>query len=308
MSSKGNENKQSKLKEKLAVGIKPLSVLFFCASLVSIVLRTLQMTKYIDSETGFYTGGKAIAVVLYAVLGISALVFCGVSYVSRDCAKLSFYNKENKTVGCVTALMSLAFFIDSFSSFGRSVDSLNYSTASQYTSLMTSGAVPQLIQSIFALLSAIFFIILAKDMIKGKASASNRKILATMPVWWAGARLIHRFLRQISFIEISDLLLELLMVGAMVIFFMALAQVVSGVYSDGFRWRVFAMGYTAALLALATSIPRLVLSFVQGGAFINAQHPFYLCDLVFALFALTLIIYHKPSDETAEENAEVTAE
>ncbi len=305
MSSDKNEKIESKFKEKLSVSVKPLGILFFCVAIVSIVLRAIQMAKYIDVETGFYTGGQALKFVLYAVIAVSALIFCGVSYLSRDCAGLSFYNNENKTAGVVCAMMALAFVFDSITSFGNSFDSLGQSVSGNYTSLMSSGAVPSMLQGFFGIFSAVFFLILSKDMLKGKAAASNRKFLATMPVWWAGARLIHRFLRQISFVEVSDLFLELLMIGAMLIFFMALAQVVSGVYSDGARWRIFGLGYTASLIALTLSVPRLVFSIVGGGAFINPDHPFFLCDLVFALFAVTVILCYKPQQAEAEETETV---
>ena len=297
------EKKDSQLKEKLAVSVKPLGLLLLCASIVCVVLRAIQMSKYIDAETGFYTGGEMIKVILYGVLALAALVFCAVSYVSRDCAKLSFYNTENKTVGFVSVLMGVAFLFDSLTSLS---DSFGATSTGNYTSLMKSGAAPLSMQALFGFFSAIFFFVLAKDMLKGTCASSNRKILATMPVWWAGARLIHRFLRQISFVEVSDLLLELLMIGAMLFFFMAMAQVISGVYSDGFRWRIFALGYTAALLALTTSVPRLIFSVVNSN-FINPQHPFSLCDLMFALFAVTLILCHKPQEIEAEEVKNETA-
>ncbi len=304
--SKKSQKREPKYKEKLNVSIKSLPMLFFCSGLICIVLRTLQIAKHIDPATGFYTGGEAVKYVLYAILAICALIFCGMTFFSRDCAKLSFYNTENKPIGFVSAVMACAFFYDSADNFFESFGSVSQISSANYTSFMTSGTIPMLIQSFFGFFSAVFFLILAKDMIKGTSAASKRKILATMPVWWAGARLIHRFVRQISFVEISDLLLELLMIGTMLFFFMSMAQIVSGVYSDGFRWRIFGLGYTASLLALTTSVPRLIFSFVSGGAFINPSHPFYLCDLIFALFALTVILCHKPQNaDMAEETSEV---
>ena len=291
---KGKKSKGLEIKEKMNIGTKNLSMLFFCASIVAVVLRTLQMTRYIDPATGFYTGGNAVIFILYAILTASALIFCGISFLSKDCAKLSFYNTKNKAIGFAGVLMGLAFLYDSADSLFGGLSSLGQVSSSNYTAFMTSGTIPTAIQSFFAFFSAIFLFILAKDQFKGTSSASKRKFLATMPVWWAGARLISRFIRQISFVEVSDLLLELLMIGAMLFVFMSMAQVVTGVYSDGFRWRIFGLGYTASLLALATSLPRLILSFVDGGAYINAQHPFYVCDLVFAIFAVTVILCHKP--------------
>lgn len=294
MSSKEEKAaKQPKFKESMNVSTKPLVMLFCCAVVVCSVLRALQMAKYIDPETGFYTGGSVLKIALYAILGVCALIFFVVSYVSKDSSQITFYNAENKSMAFVSALMGFTMFYDCYDSLSDCVKSAFYSNSSSYTTIMSSGTLPSLLQSFFALFSGVFFLILAKDLIKGKASASKRKVLATMPVWWAGARLIHHFVRQISFVEVSDLFLELLMLAAMLLFFMALAQVVTGVYSDGFRWRLFAFGYIAALIALAISLPRLIFSFISSGAFINSLYTFNLADLVFAIFAFTLILSYK---------------
>ena len=299
------KKREPKFKEKMDVSLKALPLLFFCAGLVCIVLRTLQTAKYIDPATGFYTGGKAAEIALYAILLLSGLIFCVMSFFSRESAGLSFYKTKNKAIGFAAAAMGFTFLYDCADNFFSSFFSIGNINSANYTSFMTSGTIPMLIQSVFALFSAVFFLILAKDMIKGTSAASKRYFLATAPVWWAGARLMHRFVRQISFVEVSDLLLELIMVGFMLIYFMSMAQVVTGVYSDGFRWRIFGLGYSASLLALTTSIPRLIFSFVQERAFINPDHPFFLCDLMFALFAVTVILCHKPQQA---DKAEVIAE
>lgn len=301
--------KEPKYKEKMNVSLKPLSILFFCAVIVTSALRALQMAKYIDPETGFYTGGEAVKYTLYAIITIAAIVFFVISYFSSDSGKISFYKTKNQTIGFVSAVMAFTFFYDSFSSFGNSVTSVYGSNSANYASFMASGTIPSLLQSAFALMSALFFLIFAKDMIKGTDTSSNRKILATMPVWWAGSRLVGGFVRQISFMEVSDLFLELLMLACMLIFFMALAQVITGVYSDGFRWRIVGFGYAGAFLALTLSLPRLIFSFVSDGAFINSSYPFNLSDLVFAFFALTIILCHKPvSNDRNMQNEQVESE
>ncbi|MBQ7295684.1 MAG: hypothetical protein IJW86_05755 [Clostridia bacterium] len=289
--------REPKFKEKMNVSLKSLPMLFFCAGLVCVVLRTLQTAKYIDPETGFYLGGEAVKAVIYAVLLLSGIIFCLMSFFSRESASLSFYKTKNKAMGFAAAAMGFTFIFDSADNFFSTFGSAAQINSANYTEFMTSGTIPMLIQSFFALLSAVYFFILAKDMLKGTASASKRYFLATAPVWWAGARLMHRFVRQISFVEVSDLFLELIEIALMLVFFMSLAQVVTGVYSDGFRWRIFGLGYSASLLALTMSIPRLIFSFVKDGAFINPSHPFYLCDLMFAIFALTVILCHKKEKE-----------
>ena len=77
------KKREPKFKEKMDVSLKALPLLFFCAGLVCIVLRTLQTAKYIDPATGFYTGGKAAEIALYAILLLSGLIFC-VMYFSAE--------------------------------------------------------------------------------------------------------------------------------------------------------------------------------------------------------------------------------
>lgn len=308
MSSKDEKTvKEPKFKEKLDVSLKPLISLFCCAGLVCAVLRAIQMAKYIDPETGFYTGGTAVKIVLYAILIVASLIFLCLSYVSSDSGKISFYKVQNKSMAFASALMGFAMFYDCYDSLKNCVNDIYYSGTGSYTTAMTSGVLPSLLQSFFALLSGIFFLILAKDLIRGTARASKKKFLATMPVWWAGARLIYRFVRKISFMEVSDLLLELLMIACMLLFFMALSQVVTGVYSDGFRWRIFAYGYIAALFSVTISLPRLIFSFISNGAFVNSLHQFSLADFIFAIFTIIYILSYKDSI-TCEQEATKQAE
>lgn len=290
--------------QKDNVSLKPLTGIFFFACLAGIVLRTLQMAKYIEPETGFTTGGMVFQYALYALLAASAIAFFVTAYLSSQSAKLNLYCNKNKTVGAVTAVMGVFFIYDSLDSFFGAMSASMSSYSSEFTTLMKSGTMPLLIQSFFGFFAGIFFFILAKDLIKGTGSASKRRIMATAPVWWAGSRLILRFVRQISFVEISDLFLELIMLAFMVMFFMALSQLVSGVYSSAIRWRIYGLGLPAALIALTLNVPRLILSFVQGGAFINPEHPFCVADLIFGVFVLVLVIFSKPYEAASEEEAE----
>ena len=93
------------------------------------------------------------------------------------------------------------------------------------------------------------------------------------------------------------------MLGLAVMFLVAFAQVNSGVYSDGFFWRITGFGFPAALIALTLSVTRLVFAFVSGGSFINPDHPFNIADFAFSLFIIVLLFeLRKPSSEntTAE--------
>ena len=277
-------------KENLSIAI--LTKVFLIAFAVGTVLRCIQMAKFIDPETGFFTGGSALNILFYALLAAAIAVFCAVSFLSADCNKTEISGCCDSKFAKATRFMAFGFIIDSIASFSFGVYNSG-SSSTAYTDIMKSGTLPMMLESIFALLSAIYFFILASDFSKGTAKAYSRKIMATAPVFWAGARLIYRFLRQISFIEVSDLFLELIMVAFMVMFFMALAQVASGVYKDTVKWRLAGFGLSAGLIAAVLSVSRILMSLVEMVAqsdFTVSGHSGSLADLLFAVFAISMAV------------------
>ena len=250
---------------------------------VAIVLRAIQMAKFIDNETGFATGGKAFSVVLILVIIATVLAFVVKAFLSAESEKIQLQGVKSKSLGTVTALFSLSLLFDFVSGFTAGGE-----VSADLKGLMLTGTMPRFLQSFFALFAAFYFLILANDFLKGKADASKHRVLAIMPVGWAGFRMICRFVRQISFVKVSDLFFELVMLAFMLIFFMAFAQVISGVYSDGFQWRIPAFGASAALIAGMLSVPRLIFTFVGYESYINPQHTFQITDLAFFAFVIVL--------------------
>ena len=115
----------------------------------------------------------------------------------------------------------------------------------------------------------------------------GRKVLAVTPVFWATMRMIQRFTRTISFIFVSDLLLELFMIAFMMMFFLSFAQLASDVNSRHVVNKVYAYGLIGAMLAAVVSIPRIILSIVDS-SLIVASNPLEICDLGFLVFVVAL--------------------
>lgn len=254
------------------------------SAVVAIVLRIIQMAKFIDNETGFSTGGTVFGIILILVLISTVIAFAVKAFVSAESERIQIQGVKSKALGAATAFFSVSLLFDFISGLTSMADS----DAGDFRTLMLTGAMPRFLQSVFALLSAFYFLFLAKDYFKGTSNASKHKVLAIMPVAWAGFRMVCRFVRQISFIKVSDLFFELVMLAFMLIFFMAFAQVASGVYSDGFRWRIPAFGASAALIAGMLSIPRLIFTVISYESFINPQHTFQLADFAFFVFIFVL--------------------
>ncbi len=288
-----------------------LTVFAVSAALLTI-LRLFQIKTSVDASTGFYNKTGFLVILFYVLLGISCLYMPFSAFVSADSKAVTLENKKSTSMFWITLVFSFLTFFDGVSSFIKSILGADNTqvVGSVFKSLMTSGAIPLFLQSVFAVLSGIFFIELAFSFKKGNGSAGKHRILALMPVGWIASRLLHLFVRKISFLRVSDLLLELLMCAFMVLFFMAFAQVSSNVYSTDSRWRLIGFGMPAALLSAIVSLPRLFYT-IADKSFINENHPFVAADLAFLVFmaALGLVLLKKetPATPIAEEESEVVS-
>lgn len=282
-----------KLKESKEIFLyRRLPLIFFLCTSATVIIRTVQMFFFIEREAGFYTGGELLQVLLYFLIAVSGVGFAAVSFLSKESSKITLRMKKDTALSALTVLLSVSFLYDSLSSFFGAFDSIGRVSygASAFQSMMLSGTIPQMFQSAFALLSAAYFIIFAKSIIKGTDSAAGHKLLAVAPVGWAGFRLIHRFVEQISYVRVSELFLELILLALFVMFFMSFAQVSSGVYVKNARWRLVGLGLPAALISLTLNIPRMLFVLLKGTDELYAKYPFRVADFVAALFIAVIVI------------------
>ncbi len=282
-----------KLKENKEISLyNKIPLIFFLCCAVTVVLRTVQMFFFIEREAGFYTGGNLIKVLLYVLIAVASLAFAFVAFLSKETAQVSLRMKKDTGLSALAALVSVSFLYDSLTAFAGSATSVGTASygATAFQSMMLSGSIPQFFQGIFALLSALYFLFFAKGIIKGTHSAAKHRILAVAPVGWAGFRLIFRFVEQISYIRVSELLLELVLLALFVMFFMAFAQLSSGVYVKNSRWRMTGIGLPAALISLTVNVPRILFAVIKGTDALYSKYPFKVCDFVLALFIAVLVV------------------
>lgn len=292
-----------KLKHSKDISLKLLVTLGFISGLVFAVLRCLQTAKFIDPETGFSIGSDFITGLVYGIAAALAVAFILIGYFSKDTASIDLYGIKNKTAGAFSVAFGIALVYDCFDSFFQSITLAETGfIGSEFSEMMTSGVFPAIMQSIFAIISAFYIFFLAKDFLKGTTTASKHRILALMPVVWAGFKLISRFIKKINYIKVSDLFFELFLYSFMLLFFLAVAQLVSNVYSDEGRGKLVSCGLSGAVIAFGINASRLAFT-IAGGAFVNKQYPFNLADFLFSLFAFFLVKAVIEKIESEKENA-----
>lgn len=286
--------------------ISSLHLIFLIVSFAAVIIRAFQVHSLIEVETGFYKSDSIIIPLLYIFIAVCIVAFMLICYLSKDSARLQSAKIKDTPLCVSCALFAIVFFIDwikSFtSSFQTGENGYSLSQTDEYTSLMSTGALPLLLRSVFAFLSGIYFLYLASSYKSGSGKVSEHKYLALTPTFWAASRMLSLFISKISFIRVSDLFLELVMLSFMVLFFLAFAQLTSEIYSDTAQWRVCAYGFAAGMIAACLSITRLFFTLIDSEKYINPSHKFDLCDLVFFIFSTVLFVamYKNKNDESKE--------
>ena len=158
------------------------------------------------------------------------------------------------------------------------------------------------LEGIFGIVSAIFFVVTGAALCTGKSTEKSCRYLALAPVFWSILRMVFRFTRTISYIRVSDLLFEMIMLIFFIAFFFAFAQVNSKINAKYMEWKVASYGLCAAVTALICFVPRFIV-IISG----NTEHLYSMstaeyCDIAVALFALGTV-FTRIGEKTPEEIA-----
>lgn len=265
-------------------------------------LRVYHVTALIEPGTGFFKETNFTVPLFYGIGAVVILALMVLSFLNSKANRARNIIATGKLLGIVSIVTALTFIVNAVNSFTafKSVSG-EYSALEHgaYTSYLTkSGAAPLALEALFAVLTAFFFIIYAISCFKKSSVLSSCKILSAAPAIWAICRIVFRFLEKISFVNISDLLLELIMIAFMIMFFIAFAQVVTDVSPATVAWRLFGCGLPAAVAAFLVSVPKLFLMVTGHSDLIVNGYSFQPCDLALAIF-IPFFLYHT---STAKKN------
>lgn len=271
--------------------------IFIVTVILSLPFRVYQLMANVQSETGFWKSHTHFSVFIFYVLiafGIVMPIVMSLIY-KKGLGKVES-NAEKKPVGGVLSFAAaVGLVVDAivrYTSFSNLYfDYTNGLAGSQpmMTFLSKSGALAIGLEAFFAVVSAIFFLMLGIAWLTGK-DPSEYKLLAIMPVFWSIFRIMHRFMRKISFLNVSELFLELLMIVFLMMFFMAFAQITANVNGKGLEWKLFAYGLPGALFCLLCFVPRVVVTVLGHAELISADSSIEFVDLTMAAFVLFVLV------------------
>lgn len=240
---------------------KKLGIIYCVSLIVCVALRIYHVLNLIEPQTGFFYKTNFTVPLFYTVFAVSIILILIGAYLSKNNSVLSPETvNSDKVTGIISIFMSLAFFLDFGYSFVMAVDSetaYSYTASESFSALMSSGSLPRKIQMVFAILSCLYFLIFAITVLSKKYKG-QMKILSLSTVFWGIGRLITLFINKISFVEVSDLFLEITATAFITLFFFSFCECLSGVYGEEAQWRITGVGLPASLCCFVIQIPRIV--------------------------------------------------
>ncbi|MBQ8182802.1 MAG: hypothetical protein IJ025_02745 [Clostridia bacterium] len=239
-------------------------VVLFCVTLVAgLGLRTYQLLDLVNPENGFYENPNFTVPVLYAVLAFGTVLFLILSFVSRNVPSPSLPEGRNVFLG-ISSLLAAAGFVWDIAVIQRDILPDSGIAQGVYDNLLLtyikgSGGIFLILELIFAVLSAFYFVIFAVSHFEGKATYKKFGLLALSPACWTMFVLISKLMKAVSFITMSELLFEIAMLVFTMLFFFVFARIVSGVYTVNSMWATYGCGFAAAVFAALISVPRAIM-------------------------------------------------
>lgn len=280
-------------------------IIFVVAAVIAIPVRTLQFFTVLESRTGFYAENDWSVYLLFGVLAVSILAFLVFGLTKRKKLEYSLESTKRPGLSSLALIAACGTALDAFACL------MKYSTvepsAVASDSPIDSSKLVLLLEAVFALLSAIYFILLWLTYLNGKSNGSKIRLLALTPVIWNILRIVMRFMRTISYIRVSDLLFEMVMVAFLILFFMALAQANTGISAEKVEWKIGAYGLSAALLALVCFVPRLIVMLSGNTHLFYSESTVEFCDLGVALFIIGTVLT-RVTDRIPETNTNISSE
>ncbi len=271
--------------------INPLLPLYIIAVLLvaAIPLRTYQLLFITEYDTGFY---KSVDWSVYALYGVAIVVIL-VSAILVNLAKSvpsskDEIRKKNAFLGVCTILFAIGILVDVIMAFSSIL--LKDTTGTVEGMASQENIVPLLLEAVAGVLSAIYMMMFGISHFDGRTTYSQYRFLALTPLVWSIFRIIVRFLRKISYVNIADLMLELFILASMMIFLLAFARISSGLSNERSMRSLFAAGYICIFFCLVTNIPRLIIGITGNSAYLPDEYPLSVADITFALFAVAYIV------------------
>lgn len=272
-----------------------------CALLIAVPLRVYQYFKVLEPETGFYSKTDFSVYAIYILLGAAMIIGVVIPLINKKKMITVSSVKKSPVFLAISLILAVTIIIDSagqLMSYFDLYDVANSSGTAITDYVKKQGGTLLMLQAVSGAIAAVYFFVSGLSVGLGNSDGSRLKILALTPVLWCIFKLLYRFKRTISFVNVSDLMLELFEIVFLMLFFLALAQTVAKIDADAVFWKIYGYGIPAAMFALICFLPRVIVMIVGKSELLNSHYGVSFSDLGVAIY----IIYNLLSRAKAQTN------
>ncbi len=284
-----------KMKNKsIASGFGIGVIIMAIAAVVALPIRTMQFFTVLEGESGFYREADWSVYLLYGVLALSIVAILVYGIFSRKRLDYSLEVSKRPGMGVISMAAAMGVLLDAAFCITSAMKieeiSSGLSTANYVEGMTQGDGIILTAEAVFAVFTSIYLVVLGFSYLSGKTNGSEYRLISLAPVIWSIFRLVYRFKRTISFVRVSDLLFEMIMICFMIMFFFAFAQVNSRVSGKGNEWKIAAYGIPAALLALVCFVPRFIVTITGNAQLLYSYSAAEYCDFGVALFIISAVL------------------
>lgn len=260
-----------------------VQLILFCVGIIAVCpLRIRLMMTNMDPITGFYNDPSDIRIIIsYAVIAAVFIAAVILSLVRRRFYTDVLVDGRNIPLAVAALIYAGGIGYETYSllTIGRE----KTATLVQKAELV---AIVNKLSPVFAVLTIVWLLVYAVSFFSGRQIVSKLRVIALAPFVWSVVELIGRLVITIGYLNVSELMLEMLSLCARMWFFMSLARLTSHV-DDGFAGRTsLTSAVTALLLTTSFTLPRLILTASGNSSCLVQGYPLSAADAGFCLFAL----------------------
>lgn len=282
--------KNKSAKSGFGIGV----IIMAIAAVIALPLRTVQFFTVLEGSSGFYSENNWSVYLLYGVLALSIAAVLIYGIINRKKLDYSLEVVKRPGMGIISIAAALGILLDAAFCITSAMKieeiSSGLSTANYVEGMTEGDGIILTAEAIFAVFTAIYLVVLGFSYLSGKTNGSEYRLISLAPVLWSIFRLVYRFKRTISFVRVSDLMFEMIMICFMIMFFFAFAQVNSRVSGKGNEWKIAAYGIPAALLVLVCFVPRFIVTLSGNADLLYSYSAAEYCDFGVAVFIISAVL------------------
>ncbi len=276
----------------------PLILIMAIAVLFAVPVRMFQFTSCLEASTGFWLAKDFTVYILYILCAAVVVLSFFISLFSGIMPNPEFEDEKDIPLGLLSAVFAITLAVDGVLQISKFLELYDAYSADGTMTLpryiLTSGTFAVGLQIIGGLFSAFYIAFVAYSYFLGNGTFRKHKVLAVCPTVYAMARLAYHFIDPISYKNVSQLFLQIIMLIFMILFTFSFARIASGVNPEKSMWLLWFSGISGAFMAYVVALAPVILTVTGKGYTLPTNYPVHYCDLAFALFATAFLFTVMP--------------